>query len=376
MKTKVTIKGLVLKVASRCNLNCEYCYMYNLGDETYKSQPKFMSQEIVENLLTKVKIYLTKNGGKTFQFIFHGGEPLLVEHDFYQTFVRKANEILPPFTKIDYVIQTNGVLLSSTWCKVLGELGIRIGISIDGLTEKDNRYRLDHQQKSSLKAALEGLINAQSSKYLKYLPGVLSVINLESNPDELYANYKKLKVRHINFLLPDGTHDNLPQNFNPERTDYADWLIQLFDIWFDDLDKGKPQIILFNQILNLILGGGGEYEFFGGSENLFLIIETNGDIEPQDSLKACGEGFTKTHINIKTHTLEDSFEQPLIKNCIESQQKLCGQCKNCSVVKVCRGGFITHRYSKNKGFNNPSIYCKDLEKLLTYISERVETIVA
>jgi sulfatase maturation enzyme AslB (radical SAM superfamily) len=43
MRTKATIKGLVLKVARRCNLNCEYCYMYNLGDETYKSQPKFMS---------------------------------------------------------------------------------------------------------------------------------------------------------------------------------------------------------------------------------------------------------------------------------------------------------------------------------------------
>jgi MoaA/NifB/PqqE/SkfB family radical SAM enzyme len=26
------IEAIVLKIASRCNLNCSYCYMYNAGD--------------------------------------------------------------------------------------------------------------------------------------------------------------------------------------------------------------------------------------------------------------------------------------------------------------------------------------------------------
>ena len=372
MKTKVTIKGLVLKVASRCNLNCEYCYMYNLGDETYKSQPKFMSQEIVDSLLKQVEIYLTKSRVKAFQFIFHGGEPLLVEPDFYQTFVRKVNELFPTYIKIDYIIQTNGVLLSSEWCKILGDLGFSIGISIDGLTEKFNRFRLNHQGKSSLNASLNGIYNAQSSKYLKYLPGILSVINLENNPVDLYVGYKNLKIRHINFLLPDGTHDNLPKQFDSTQTYYADWLIELFNVWFLDRDATKPQISIFNQLLNLILGGNVNYESFGGSNDVYFIIETNGDIEPQDSLKACGDGFTKTNFNVRTHTLSDSFNQPLIKFCIESKQSMAEQCKNCPVMEICRGGYITHRFSEKRGFDNPSIYCRDLEKLVKYISEKIE----
>jgi uncharacterized protein len=375
MKTKVIIRGLVLKVASRCNLNCEYCYMYNLGDKTYKSQPKVMSQEVVTHLLTRVKTYLTLSGSKTFAFIFHGGEPLLVGYDFYQNFVRKANELLPASIQIIYTIQTNGVLLSEEWCKVLGNLGIRIGVSFDGLTENANRFRLDHQGRSSLAATLQGVTNAQSSIHLKYLPGVLSVINPKINPDDLYKEYKSLKIRHINFLLPDGTHDNLPIDFELEQTIFADWLIKLFDNWFEDQDRNKPQITFFNQILNKILGGEGDFEYLGGGKNINLIIETNGDIEPQDSLKACGNGFTKTNMNVKTHTLEDSFKHPLIKLCIDSQETLCEQCENCSVVEVCRGGFITHRYDAKNGFNNPSIYCKDLEKLITYISQRVEIMV-
>jgi uncharacterized protein len=372
MKTEATIKGLVLKVASRCNLNCEYCYMYNLGDETYKSQPKFMSQEIVDNLLNQVEIYLTQSRAKAFQFIFHGGEPLLVEPDFYQTFVRKVNELFPTYIKIDYIIQTNGVLLSSEWCKVLGDLGFSVGISIDGLTEKSNRLRLNHQGKSSLNASLDGLNNAQSSKYLKYLPGILSVVNLENNPVDLYFGYKNLKIRHINFLLPDGTHDNLPNQFNPKKTEYADWLIELFNVWFADKDSGKPQISFFNQLLNLILGADANYESFGGSKHIYFIIETNGDIEPQDSLKACGNGFTKTNFNLRTHTLLESLQQPLIKFCIESQHKIAEKCKNCPVLEICRGGYITHRFSEKQGFNSPSIYCRDLEKLVTYVSEKIE----
>lgn len=369
METKATITGLVLKVASRCNLNCEYCYMYNLGDMTYKSQPKVMSYDIVESVLTRVSTYLTLSGSKTFAFIFHGGEPLLVGQDFYQNFVRKAHDLLPAHIKIDYSIQTNGVLLTPEWCRVLGNLGIRIGISLDGLTEESNHYRLDHQGRSSLSATLNGIHNAQNSRYLKYLPGILSVINVEVNPEELYEKYKLLNIRHINFLLPDGTHDNLPKGFDQTKTNYSGWLIRLFDVWFNDRDREKPQITIFNQILHRILGGDLDFEYLGGGgENINLIIETNGDIEPQDSLKACGEGFTKTNLNIQHHALEDSFKQPLIQFCIESQQNLCEQCKQCSVVEVCQGGFITHRYSAKNGFLNPSIYCGDLERMITYIA--------
>lgn len=371
MKTKAVIRGLVLKVASRCNLNCEYCYMYNLGDMTYKSQPKIMNNDIVESILTRVSTYLTLSGSKTFAFIFHGGEPLLVGQDFYQNFVRKAHDLLPAFIQIDYSIQTNGVLLTPDWCRVLGGLGIRIGISLDGLTEESNHYRLDHRGRSSLKETLIGIHNAQNSRHLKYLPGILSVINIEVNPAELYEKYKLLKVRNINFLLPDGTYDNMPKGFDPINTQCSDWLICLFDIWFNDRDREKPQITIFNQILHRILGGDSEFEYFGGGKNINLIIETNGAIEPQDSLKACGEGFTKTNLNIQYHALEDSLKQPLIQFCIESQQNLCEQCKQCSVVEVCQGGFITHRYSAENGFLNPSIYCGDLERIISYIAKEI-----
>ncbi|HEY1202986.1 MAG TPA: hypothetical protein VGE79_18505 [Niastella sp.] len=75
-------KLLVLKVASRCILNCTYCYMYNLGDTTYMKQPKVMSDDVVDSLITRVKKHCHMHGIDVFDFNFHGGEPLLAGPEF------------------------------------------------------------------------------------------------------------------------------------------------------------------------------------------------------------------------------------------------------------------------------------------------------
>lgn len=61
--------SLVVKVASRCNLNCTYCYVYNKGDDSYKQQPKVMSNDTVEELLKKIKNHCNENSLKKF-FLF------------------------------------------------------------------------------------------------------------------------------------------------------------------------------------------------------------------------------------------------------------------------------------------------------------------
>ena len=40
------VDTVLLKVVSRCILNCTYCYVYNMGDEGWRSQPKRMSESV------------------------------------------------------------------------------------------------------------------------------------------------------------------------------------------------------------------------------------------------------------------------------------------------------------------------------------------
>ncbi len=43
------------------------------------------------------------------------------------------------------------------------------------------------------------------------------------------------------------------------------------------------------------------------------------------------------------------------------------KCLQCPIYEICGGGFLLNRYSNEKGFDNPTIYCHDMIKLVTYI---------
>ncbi|HXN88967.1 MAG TPA: hypothetical protein VN890_06405, partial [Methylocella sp.] len=70
---EVPIDTYIVKVASRCNLNCRYCYVYNMGDESYRAQPYRMSPATVSALLSRVASYCLEENLQEVTFIFHGG---------------------------------------------------------------------------------------------------------------------------------------------------------------------------------------------------------------------------------------------------------------------------------------------------------------
>lgn len=364
---------LVMKIASRCNLNCTYCIMYNVGDLSYKNQPKVMSDAVVDALLDRVKTHCRRHGIDKFDFSFHGGEPLLAGPDFFRKFVAKANARLLPAVTPSYTLQTNGTLLTEDWCRLFGELDISIAVSLDGTPEANDMYRIDHAGRGSYDKIRQGFSIAKNSKHLRYVPNVLSVINVQSDPLEVYRHFRQLGVTGIDFILPHATHDQPPAGFaerKPGDTPYADWLIAVFDHWFVE-SKPKPSIRFFDFIIASILGFDAPFEYLGIQRNEILIVETDGGIEPVDSLKACGEGFTKVGANVLTHHLDSAFDVQLARLYNLSHQMLCKQCSHCPVRHVCGGGFLPDRYSKATGFNNPSVYCADLMKVITHIQNRV-----
>ncbi|HAP95306.1 MAG TPA: hypothetical protein DCP54_06060, partial [Chryseobacterium sp.] len=218
-----SITSFVLKVASRCNLNCSYCYMYNLGDNTYLSQPKFMSIETISIFAKKLNKYCIDTKVKYLQIVFHGGEPLLWSKDNYkqaiEIFTTEVQNVI-----FDFALQTNGVTLNNDWYRLFEALNIRIGISMDGPKKHHDRYRVFHNGKGSYEKVTKAI--ELGKKY--GLNSILSVVNLNIPPTEFYDELKKIGVQNFNLLLPDGHYDNLPEGFeigkvnSYKHTPYAD----------------------------------------------------------------------------------------------------------------------------------------------------------
>lgn len=366
----MNVESLVVKIASRCNINCTYCYMYNHLDQSYKSQPKFMSKETINNLKDKIKNHCVKHELKDFYLIIHGGEPLLSKVSDLRHFLETLKSLDKDDIAIHFAVQTNGMLINEEYCKLFNEFGVGIGISIDGKEEINDLYRLDKQGNGTFSRVKEGI--EQAHKHLKNPLGCLSVVNLQSDPIESYEIFRDLKFKGANFLLLDENYDTLGLDSETIKGHKnSNWLIELFDHWYKIDDKERVRIRKFENIISYILGSEIGTESSGKGYNKVAVIETNGDIEPLDVLKICGEEFTKHKFNLGENELDDVFESDLVKVYYNSKQYLSKQCLACPVQDVCGGGYIPHRFNSENGFNNPSIYCKDLLRLITHIQNVV-----
>lgn len=361
-------RALVLKVVSHCNLNCDYCYMYNLGDKTYQLQPKFMPETVIDAIITKAAYHAETHKLTQFEFIFHGGEPLLTSPDFYEKFVYKARTTFSTKIKVAFCLQTNGILLTKRWCDTLSKLNINIGISLDGPQAINDEFRKDKAGKGSYRRVIRGLKVANEHPFFRNKIGVLTVINPLSDPVKNYEHLKAIGIQYVDFLFPDATHETM--NSTPSSTLLADWLIQVFDLWFYDA-KSRPAIRMFIQLVRLIIGQDEGFEYFGQQKNEFLVIETNGSIEVTGAFKICGDGFTKKGFLIQKHSIEEVLADPFYDIYYSGHQNSSKVCKECSLFSVCGGGFVAHRYNQESAFDNPSVYCYDLMKLITHIQNKV-----
>ena len=109
----------------------------------------------------------------------------------------------------------------------------------------------------------------------------------------------------INFLLPLDNHDRLPPG---KRTAgdavYGDWLRRAFDRWVESPISTK--VLFFNSVINLLCGKPALTESHGLGPVDLIVIETNGDREAVDSLKAAYEGAARLGLNVYDHDLDQA----------------------------------------------------------------------
>jgi len=79
--TPARITSFLVKVASRCNLDCDYCYVYHHADQSWRAMPKLLSAEDRSCFATRLGAYTAQAEITHCAVVFHGGEPLLAGAD-------------------------------------------------------------------------------------------------------------------------------------------------------------------------------------------------------------------------------------------------------------------------------------------------------
>ncbi|MEM7581741.1 MAG: radical SAM protein [Acidobacteriota bacterium] len=367
---KKPIYMYLLKVTEFCNLNCPYCYMFNLSDKTYLKKPKIMPIEMVPTIVNKVVALAKRQDVKNLTISLHGGEPMLAGREWIREAMGIFRDIGRDDITFNFFMQTNGVLIDQKWIDFWEEMGIKVGLSMDGTPEVHDRNRIDFNGRGSYKAVARGLALLKDNK--KVFTGVLCVMDPTVDGLEIYHHFRELGVDRMDFLWPlEQNWNHLPPGLEEAgATPYADYLIPIFDTWWRE-DNQDIRIRYFQQILLNIFGSRNGLDSLGGNPISITTIDSDGSIEPVDSLRACADGLTNLEINIKRDPIEAIYDTGLFKTALGGQEGLCDTCQSCALHDVCGGGYLPHRYSSETGFANPTVYCRDVWKLATHILNTV-----
>jgi uncharacterized protein len=356
---------LVVKVHSRCNLACAYCYMYEGLDQRWQQRPTRMPDEQVQLLATRIGAHIRATGPSAFSVVIHGGEPLLVGPDWLDHFATTVRTQVPDSCRLRLSIQTNAIGLATPMLRILKRHDIAVGVSLDGDRAANDRYRTYRRGASSYDDVQAGLEALRQPAFAHLFSGVLATIDPDNDPVGVFRAIAALSPPRVDFQFPHRTW----ADGAPEGTPYADWLLAVFEEWITgDYRLG---VRLFDSVIAEAFGLSGSTRVLGRrASQRILTIETDGTIEDADAFKVTPYGATGTGLSLASHSLAEAADE------IGRDQRAIGlsslptECGGCPVAQVCGGGLDAHRW-RDGGFDHRSVYCADLYALITAITQRI-----
>jgi uncharacterized protein len=208
------ISQLLVKVATRCNIDCSYCYWFR--DAAVYDKPKLMSADVLHQLLLRIEQHVASYSLVDFPIVLHGGEPLLWRRENFHRFA-EACEAISSRTgcEIPIAVTTNGVLIDDEWLTCFEACNISVAISLDGPAHIHDTYRRTFQG-TGTHAAVERAARMLVSRDI--CASALAVCNPSYPPKQYVEFFAHCGIANYDIMIPDATVDEKPPSIASSTT--------------------------------------------------------------------------------------------------------------------------------------------------------------
>lgn len=359
---------IVFKVVERCNINCTYCYYFNMGETSAMGRPARVNLATTRMLADWIATGCRELRIPKVSIAFHGGEPMMLRPSEFQAICRLFLERVGPTAELSFAMQTNGLLLSDIWLSLLEEYGVRVGVSIDGYRAAHDRFRLDRRGRSTFdgtEQALKRLVEWAHGNP-EIMPSTISVLDPRNDYGAVYSYLRGLGVEQMHFLLPDRNADSPIAEADGSGRQYGKALYEIFEAWLIE-DNPAIHIRYIRRVLDYFqlrqadMDGPRRACKSGRSKKKCQVIvaRSDGTVAIDDSYIPALSWYSKNPVySTSTSTLREFLADKAIQDIERLTLSLPSACAACKWRRICGGGDLENRFSEANLFDNPSVYCE------------------
>jgi uncharacterized protein len=332
--------AFILKCTRQCNLACTYC-----GDREVAGAS--MGPEITERLVRESPALF-----QSVDFIFHGGEPLLMGREFFEDVLALQKAPAVRGCRFRNMVQTNGTLVDEGWCALFRAGAFHLGVSLDGDRAVQDAHRCYHGGRSAYGDVVEGIAALVRNGVERF--GILSVVTsalLGENEAQVLAFFgDQLRIsklepgqsREVSFLAL--RPNSLPRPGSAEaglfldgRLAYGDFLRRVLRAWLD-ADDPRLRIRELSSKLDVLLGGRSRVCTEAG-----CCVGRYFGVEPGGALWHC-DSFHGDPRFLFGNLLEDPLGELIHSEAFERaaalERELRARCRPCRWFRRCKGGCL------------------------------------
>jgi uncharacterized protein len=304
----------------------------------------FMSHDTLEMVVRRAFDYADESCGFTFQ----GGEPTLSGLSFFQDFIKLTEKYNRNKIPVYHSIQTNGYHLDREWVRFFKENHFLVGISLDGNRRTHDACRVNYKGEGTFHEIMKTiqLLKEYEAEY-----NILTVVNGKTAPAvrKIYSFYAKnglMYQQYIPCLNPIGEEPGRREYALTPKV-YGSFLVELFELWYEDLMQGRqPYIRQFENYISILMGFPAESCDLRGGCSIQYVTEADGSVYPCDFYVS--EEYKLG--NFKTDSVEQINENEKTAAFLNSMAGKTEKCRECEYLYLCHGGCKRHWYESENYF--------------------------
>lgn len=343
-----------LIINNNCNLDCRYCSKLAFDERANKITINNLDEQVPSEIKFDVSALIDfLRQDKDPWLIFYGGEPLL-SHSKIEEIIQKID------FPINYVIQTNGVLLDKLSASTINRFNTVL-VSIDGCKETTDYFRGDGTYGKVISNLKQITKNGYKGNIIARMT-IMEPIDIEKEVRYLLNN-KDFSLKEIHWQLNANFYTDFSfRGFQEWSKSYLQGIYNLADFWVKEMTE-KQKVITLYPFLGIVKrfleleddNDFSEYYLPCGSGHSNYSIQTDGNIIPCPIMVGMKDYYLG---NIKYSKPEIVLSK---KYCVS------GECLNCNHYQICGGRCLYSNITKPWNNEQSKELCQVTKKTIDYL---------